>query len=51
MRDLLTMILTLLLSTDDILEEVDGNLLVIWEIDATFHGAELVALSFCTVLG
>ena len=45
------MALTLLLAADDVLEEVDGNLLVIWEIDATFHGAELIALSFCTVLG
>ena len=45
------MALTLLLAADDVLEEVDGQLFIGWQVDATFNGAELVALSFCTVLG
>ena len=45
------MALTLLLAADDVLEEVDGDLLVGGQVDAAFHGAELVAFSFCTVLG
>ena len=51
MRGWLMMTLTLLLAADDVFEEVDGDLLVGRQVDAAFHGAELVALSFCTVLG
>ena len=45
------MVLTLLLSTDDVLEEVDGNLLVGRQVDAALHGTELKTFPFRRVLG
>ena len=44
------MALTLLLAADDVLEEVDGDLLIGWEVDAAFHCTELIAFPFCTIL-
>ena len=43
------MALTLLLAADDVLEEVDGDLLIGWEVDAAFHCTELIAFPFCTI--
>ena len=43
------MALTFLLAADDVLEEVDGDLLIGWQVDAAFHGTELIAFPFRTI--
>ena len=49
MRGLFITGLTLLLAADDRFQEVNRHLLVAWQVDATFHGAELIALAFCGI--
>ena len=43
--------LTLLLTGDDVLQEVDGDLIVGWQIDACIDCEEVVALPLALVLG
>ena len=43
-------LLTLLLARDQILEEVDGDLLVRRKIYASVHGEEVIALALAGVL-
>jgi len=50
MKNLKIFPLTLFLAADDVLEEIYGDLLIIWEIDSGIHREEREAFSLRIVL-